>query len=265
MASTVPALWRDFMVQRRVVGGIMLREILSRWGRRNLGFAWLFCEPLVFAFPVIAVWSYVRSPYEHGVPITVFVWTGYMPILIFRHVTGGAINSIRGSAALLYHSLVTPLDIFLGRQGLESLGNLASVAFSFFVLYTIGAIDWPFDYSIMLLGFLYTTWWSLSIALILAALSERTEYVLHIWAPIGYLYIFFSGFFWMADWLPPRILNIAMWIDPPLHCYEMVRAGMFGNLMRPHYDVPYLTLFLSVLTLIGLCFIHNVRNHLEIE
>jgi capsular polysaccharide transport system permease protein len=122
-------LWRDFTVQRQVVGAIMMRELVTRWGRRDLGFAWLFCEPLVFAFPVIAIWTYVRTPYEHGLPITAFVWTGYMPILIFRHVTGGALYSFRNNAAMLYHRRVTPLDLFIGRQGLEALGNLASVAF----------------------------------------------------------------------------------------------------------------------------------------
>jgi capsular polysaccharide transport system permease protein len=60
MASGLRLLWRDFTVQRQVVGAIMMRELMTRWGRRNLGFAWLFCEPLVFALPVIAVWSSVR-------------------------------------------------------------------------------------------------------------------------------------------------------------------------------------------------------------
>jgi len=39
-----------------------MREIQIRWGRRNLGFAWLFAEPLVFAFPVLLMWSMMRSP-----------------------------------------------------------------------------------------------------------------------------------------------------------------------------------------------------------
>jgi len=127
-------------MQRDVVGGIMMRELMTKWGRRNLGFAWLFCEPLVFAFPVIAVWSLVRAPYEHGLPMVAFIWSGYMPILIFRHVTGGALGSIRSTAALLYHRRVTPLDLFIGRQGMEALGNLASVAVSFAVLHTLGAL-----------------------------------------------------------------------------------------------------------------------------
>jgi hypothetical protein len=32
-------------VQKRVWGAIFMREIQVRWGRRNLGFAWLFAEP----------------------------------------------------------------------------------------------------------------------------------------------------------------------------------------------------------------------------
>src|SRR5947207_13600332 len=84
MTLAARELWRDFTVQRQVVGGIIMRELMGKWGRRNLGFAWLFCEPLVFAFPVIAVWSAVRAPYEHGLPMVAFIWTGYMPIQIGR-------------------------------------------------------------------------------------------------------------------------------------------------------------------------------------
>ena len=36
--------------QGRIVWALLMREIQLRWGRRNLGFAWLFCEPLIFAF-----------------------------------------------------------------------------------------------------------------------------------------------------------------------------------------------------------------------
>jgi len=199
MTLAARELWRDFTVQRQVVGGIIMRELMGKWGRRNLGFAWLFCEPLVFAFPVIAVWSAVRAPYEHGLPMVAFVWTGYMPLLIFRHVTSGALFSIRTSAALLYHRRVTPLDLFIGRQGLEALGNLASVVVSGALFLALGVMAWPADYTLMLLGFLYTIWWSLCIALILATLSERFEVVPHIWSPLSYLYIFFSGFFILAD------------------------------------------------------------------
>jgi capsular polysaccharide transport system permease protein len=89
--AEIRAFWRSFAVQRRVIGALFMREFVTRWGRRNLGFAWLFVEPLVFALPVIAMWSLIRSRVEHGLPMIAFVWTGYLPILVFRHVTGHAL------------------------------------------------------------------------------------------------------------------------------------------------------------------------------
>jgi ABC-type polysaccharide/polyol phosphate export permease len=44
--------WHAIAVQNRVWGALFLREIQTRYGRRNIGFAWLFLEPLIFAFPV---------------------------------------------------------------------------------------------------------------------------------------------------------------------------------------------------------------------
>src|SRR5438874_13216415 len=92
--------WR---IQKRVWAAIFMREIQTRWGRRNLGFGWIFAEPLLFAFPVIGMWSLIRSPFEHGVPMVALVWSGYLPILLFRHICGRAIYVVRSNAALLYH------------------------------------------------------------------------------------------------------------------------------------------------------------------
>ena len=54
-------LLRAWRIQKRVWGALFMREIQTRWGRRNLGFAWLFAEPLVFAMPVLTVWSILRG------------------------------------------------------------------------------------------------------------------------------------------------------------------------------------------------------------
>src|SRR5215472_8784194 len=113
--SRMPGLWRGWLVQRRVLGAIFMREIQIRWGRRNLGFAWIFAEPLLFAFPVLLMWSYLRSPFEHGLPMMPFIWSGYLPLLMFRHVTGHSIHVVRNNAAMLYHRSVTPLDLIIGR------------------------------------------------------------------------------------------------------------------------------------------------------
>jgi capsular polysaccharide transport system permease protein len=145
-------LRRALVSQKRILSALFMREIQVRWGRRNLGFAWLFAEPLVFAFPVLLMWSMMRSPIEHGLPMMAFVWSGYLPLLMFRHTAGRALYVIRTNAAMLYHRSVTPLDLVISRCGMEMIGGLAATTFSFAILYMFGVLAWPHDLPLFMVG-----------------------------------------------------------------------------------------------------------------
>ncbi len=263
--AQIRQLRRALAVQKRVIGALFMREFMTRWGRRGFGFAWLFGEPLMFALPVIFMWSMIRAPFEHGLPMIGFIWSGYLPLLIFRHITQGALYTVRSNAAMLYHRQVTPLDIFIGRQGLDLIGNVSACAISYLILYMIGVIDWPIDYPLLLIGFFYMSWWSLAVALLIVALSERSEIVEHIWQPISYMYLPISGFMYMADWLPASVRQIALTIVPSLNAFEMIRGGLFGNRIQTYYDIAYLSWILAIVTLIGLWLMRDVRKHLVLE
>ncbi len=257
---------RALAVQNRVIGALLMRDIQQRWGRRNLGFAWLFIEPLVFAFPVLAMWSAMRGgKIEHGMPIMAFLWSGYLPLLMFRHVSGHCLHVIRAGGPLFYHRAITPLDLLVARIGLEVIGNLAATALSFLVFYIIGVVEWPHDVSLFMLGLFYMTWWSIAVALIIAPLSERSEIVAHVWQPISYMYLPICGFFFLAAWLPVSLRNVALTVLPSLHAYEMIRGGLFGHRIQVFYDISYVSFLLAVLTLLGLWLMHGVRRHLQFD
>jgi capsular polysaccharide transport system permease protein len=263
--SDIRALLRGLAAQKRVMGAMFMREIQIRWGRRNLGFAWVVAEPLVFALPVLAVWRVARGPFEHGLAMIPFLWSGYLPILAFRHMTGHAIYCVRSNGAVLFHPLITPLDIVLGRCGLEAAGNLAALVGSFGVFYALGAIDLPRDPWVFIIGYAFLLWWCAAVALIVAAASEYSDFVEHIWMPISYLYVFFSGFMYLAMWMPDSMRSWVMVINPPLNCYEIIRQGLFGSQIHTFGSPTYLTFILSILTLLGLWLMRGVRKHLSIE
>jgi capsular polysaccharide transport system permease protein len=263
--AKLASLRRALAAQKRVTGALFMREIQIRWGRRNLGFAWLFAEPLVFAFPVMLMWSMIRTPVEHGLPMMAFVWTGYLPILMFRHTVGRALYVVKFNGAMLFHRSVTPLDLVISRCGLELIGAVAATVFSFTILYMFGVLPWPHDLPLLLVGNLYMAWWCFALALIIAPLSERSEIVEHIWLPCSYMYLPISGFMYMAVWLPIPLRNAALTALPCLHSYEMIRAGLFGDQIQTFYDIGYTTAYLAVLTLIGLWLMRNIRRHLELE
>ena len=179
-------LWRGFLLQWRVVGALLIREIYSRFGRESIGFAWIVAEPLVFAIPVLLMWRAVRSPHDHGLPLMPLLWSGYLPILLFRHVNGRVLGFIRGNVGLLYHRRVTIFDIFLGRTLLEIGSNLTALVVSFTVFYIIGALDVPRDLPMFYVGYFFMIWWSVAAALIIGALCERSDWVEKIWQPYSY-------------------------------------------------------------------------------
>jgi capsular polysaccharide transport system permease protein len=254
----------DFTIQWRVVGALLIREVYTRFGREGLGFGWIIGEPMIFAVPVLLVWSAVRAPYEHGVPMMPMVWTGYLPILLFRHMGGRMLLFVRVNAGLLYHRQVTIFDIYLARCILEVASNLTAVVASFALFYSVGLLDLPRDLPMFYLGYFYTIWWSAAVGLIIGGLSERTDWIEKIWTPFSYLYMFFSGFIFLAAWLPPQLRDWALSM-PSLQAYEMIRAGMFGNTVETHGDPSYETLALAVLTFLGLLIMRESRKYVVAE
>jgi capsular polysaccharide transport system permease protein len=259
------AFLRSFRVQRRVVGALIMRETWTRYGRENLGFAWLFGEFLIFAMPVILMWHFIRGRYEHGLLVVPFVWSGYLPILLFRHVGSHMLRAVRLNMSLLYHRNVTPFDAVIARIAVEVLGNYGAAVFSFFLLYAIGQMVWPRDMPLFFLGYFYMTWWCVSIGLIIAAFSERAVVFEKVWQPVSYMYLPVSGFFYMAAWIPSKIRDVLLIVMPALPSYEMIRGGLFGPVVRVYYDIPQLSFTLAALTLFGLLGLHDVRRHLVNE
>jgi capsular polysaccharide transport system permease protein len=256
--------WRGARTQFRVVGALLIREIYTRYGRQGLGFAWIVAEPLIFAVPVLFVWRAARGSHEHGIALMPFLWSGYLAILLFRHVGARILLFIRVNAGLLYHRQVTILDVFLGRVLLEIGSNLAALLASFALFYVIGAVDVPRDLPMFYLGYFFMIWWSVAAGLIIGALSERSDWVEKIWSPYSYLYLFFSGFFFLADWLPPALRKWALY-QPSVQAYEMIRAGVFGTTIKTYGDPGYTTFSLAILTLIGLWLLREGRKYVVLE
>lgn len=252
-------------VQLRVIGALLIREIHTRFGRENLGFGWIIAEPLIFALPVLGLWSLVRAPFEHGLQMIPFLWSGYLPLLLFRHIGGRMLMFVRVNAGLLYHRQVTILDLFIARALLEILSNLAALIFSFLLFLALGVLDWPRDSPMFYLGYFYMIWWSVAIGLIIGGLSERSDLVEKIWQPISYMYMAVSGFFFLAAWLPPAVRGWALAVMPPIHAYDMIRAGLFGHVIPNYGDPVYLFFVCATLTLIGLALIRDARKYLIAE
>src|SRR5690348_16705535 len=107
------------IIQRRVIFALLMREVLTHFGRHNLGFLWLFLEPMIFTLAVTALWTATKAVHGSDLPIVAFAITGYSSVLLWRNMPSRTIGALGPNLSLLYHRNVRPIDIYLARLLLE--------------------------------------------------------------------------------------------------------------------------------------------------
>lgn len=264
LAWSKSSLVQQFLLQFRVIGALLFREMHTRFGRENIGFLWVVGEPILFCAGVTIVWTIMRDAREHDLPTTAIVLTGYVPLTMWRHCLIRAVNAYMANGSLLFHRQVTPLDIIVARVILEVMGVLAAGFLVFLGAWLVGYMEPPKDYGMLYLGLGFHCLFSLATALLVAALSEVSELVEKSIGIISYLSLPLSGAFTMVDWLPPRWQKMILW-SPSVDNIEMIREGQFGHSAHAHYDIFYDSWMTFLLLLIGLSLTLRVRRHITVQ
>lgn len=252
MTSNVQSgLARSFAIQIRVVGALLLREVLTRYGRHNIGFLWLFAEPMLFTLGITALWTASRAVHGSQLPIVAFAVTGYSSVLLWRNMPSRCADAIGPNLALMYHRNVKVIDIFYSRILLELAGATASFAALTIIFSALGLMRLPEDILKVLAGWGMLTWFGASLAILIGALSQRSDVVEKIWHPTQYLLFPLSGAVFVADAVPEEFRRVILYL-PMVHGVELLREGFFGSQVRAHYDMGYMATVCVVLTLLGL-------------
>jgi ABC-2 type transport system permease protein/capsular polysaccharide transport system permease protein len=102
-------------------------------------------------------------------------------------------------------------------------------------------------------------WFGGALAILLGALSHRSELVEKLWHPASYLLFPLSGSAFLVAALPPAAQQIVLYI-PTVHGVELLREGWFGARASAIYDLSYLIPFNLVLTVGGLLQVRRVAK-----
>ncbi len=242
---------QSLAIQRRVIWALMMREVITRFGRENLGVLWLVLEPMMFTLGVTALWSAVKLNHGSSLPIVAFAITGYSSVLMWRNTVSRSTSGIQQNVNLLYHRNVRVLDVFITRILLEAAGATAS----FLTLLTIFTyaewIDLPDDALKVVAGWMMLAWFGGALAILIGSATVFTEIVDRLWHPVSYLLFPLSGAAFMVEWLPPAMQKLVLLL-PMVHGVEMLREGYFGSVVHTHHDMAYMAACNLGLTLCGL-------------
>jgi capsular polysaccharide transport system permease protein len=258
------SLLESFKIQLRVINALLMREIITRYGRHNIGFLWLFIEPMMFTLGVMTLW--IASGMNHGssIPIVAFAITGYSSVLLWRNSSSRCAKAIEPNLSLMYHRNVKVIDIFVSRLILEIMGATTSIIALTLIFSSVGLMDLPADTMMVIEGWLLLAWFAIALGFIVGALSERSETFERVWHVAMYLLFPLSGAVFMVGWLPKAAQNVLLWF-PMVHGTEMIRHGYFGSTVITFENPLYFTIVNLVLTLIGLALVRETGRRVEPE
>ncbi|NBI12742.1 ABC transporter permease [[Haemophilus] felis] len=255
-------LKRSYVIQKRVIGALLMREIITRYGRNNIGFLWLFVEPLLMTGLIVVVWGGLRFNQYSTLNIIAFMATGYPLMMMWRNASSRAIGAVSANTTLLYHRNVRVLDTLLSRMILEIAGATVAQIVLMAALILSGLIPMPHDLFYMLLAWCLMAMFAIGLGLIICSIAQCVEVFGRIWGTLSFLMMPLSGAFFFVHNMPavvqPYLLKV-----PMIHGSEMLRHGYFGDTVTTYEDPFFLLLTNLILLSIGLVAVQRFSKGIE--
>lgn len=257
--SRKPGLREGFAVQRRVLAAMFMREVLTRFGRHNIGFLWIFVEPMLFTLGVTTLWYFSGANHHSSLPIVAFALTGYSSVLLWRNMPGRCVGAVEPNQSLLFHRQVKVMDVFAARIMLEFAGATMSFVILGAIYTGMGWIDAPEDVLKVVFAWLMLSWFGGAMALVIGTWAFFSETVEKLWHPLSYIIFPLSGSAFLVNSLPPEGQKVVLYL-PMVHGIELLREGYFGSKVHSIYDMQYMFLVTLGMTLVGLMLLSRVSR-----
>jgi capsular polysaccharide transport system permease protein len=257
------SLLRGWVIQRRVVHALMMREVRTRFGRNRLGYLWAFAEPLFWVATFAGVRILMGASPPAGMDMVSFLATGIITFILFRTTVNHCMASILGNKPLLFYPQVRPLDIALARSLLE---GATLVAVFVGILFANGLYQGELyvDNAVGVIGALLLTWLlGVGMGLFFMGLSVYSAAIERIVPLLMRPLFFISGLFFTADELPADLREILLY-NPVLHTIEMVRDGWFREFHSGYFEVGYVVGWILLFGYLGLLLERFARRRMEL-
>jgi capsular polysaccharide transport system permease protein len=256
------SFWECLAIQARVIGAVIMRELHTRYGRDNIGYLWLIAEPMMLGTIISALHS--GTGHAGGINPVAFTVTGYCNFIMFRGIVNRSEGSLHANAPLLYHRMVTVLDITFGRALLEAAGTLSAFTILMSFCIALGYADLPARPLYLMAGIGYLFSFSLAVSMVIVGGTHERTFWERMIAPFTYFMIPLSGAFYMVGWISEQYRYYLMF-NPLPHVFEIIRYGVFPSATLEYVDFGYLNASTAILTLFGLLMQRSVKSRIHLS
>lgn len=239
------------VVQARVIGALILRDMRTRFGRTFFGYVIQVLWPLTHLLAVMAIYLVIRRMMPFGTSPAVFLGTGILPYILCLYPARMITMSLVQNQPLLYFPVVKSFDVILARGLLEIVTSFWVIGIFCFILYVFGVDVMPIYPEQALLAIFATIYLSFSIGFLGAVFYKIIKAWMVVVIVMLILMYVTSGALFYAGALSPKIQYYMSW-NPLFHSVEWLRSAYYDGYGNDILDRGYLLGFASVNLFAGL-------------
>lgn len=246
-----------------MIKALIIRDMMSRYGRENIGFLWLIVEPIILIAGVIVLWSLMKGTITHGVSVIAFTLTGYSMLTLWRHLVARGTHCMRVNTGLLFHQNVRIIDTVIAMIVMETISTFTSFLFCYVLLYLLGIVGVIYDPLLLVLAWLMMALFVGGLVMIIGSITEISKPAERMIQPLMYFTLPLTGAFSMASWLPEKAREFVL-LFPMVHAMEMFRAGFLGPSLKFYYDPWYLFIWGIITLSVGLWMLKRAERSFHV-
>lgn len=225
-------------IQMRVLGALVIREMITRYGRSSLGFAWAILEPAAFIALLSVLFSQIAHTPPLGQSFVMFYATGYVAFHWFHDISNVSARSVFVNRPLLAFPPVTPLDTVFARFLLQSVTGFAVALLIFGASIAFFVDQFLVNPAPILLSFVLACILGLGAGLANCwAFAHSRSWEL-IWGIVSRPLFLVSCVFFTFESMPAFVRDV-LWFNPLIHLVGLVREGFYPTYDASHVSVVY--------------------------
>lgn len=249
---------------RRAVLALFLREIRTRFGKYQLGYAWALIEPIATVLVLVVVMGALGAHGYTGIDFPVFLITGVVLNSLFVEVTNRSIKAMAANSTLFNYRPIRPVDTVISRTMLE-LYLHAVVYASLIAGYAAmgGNVD-VHDLPLLLTVFALLAVFSCGVGIIFMLLTDAYEDADKVLPLVTRPLFFISGVFFSVQIIPREYWPFLLW-NPIFHAIELAREAVSPGYSVPEASLSYLAMSTVGALTLSLVFYRRVEQRLRLR
>lgn len=239
---------RGLKIMRRAVLALFLREIRTRFGKYQLGYAWAILEPVASVGLFLTIFTVLGAHAPAGITFPVFLATGVILNSLFVEISNRSIKAMEANSALFNYRPIRPVDTVIARALLELLLQFMVYSFLVGAYFAAGGEIHIHNLPLLLLVFLLMALFAFGVGVLFMLVTDIYSDADKVLPLLTRPLFFISGVFFSIQSVPNAYKPLFLW-NPIFHAIELARESVSTVYSIPEVSLGYLVFStLSILT-----------------